>query len=109
MIIPVGHRLMVKLQKLEEVDQVWANAKKIGIEVPEFTKRKEETVIDTGIVVSIGKTAWKAFDDGHQWCEVGDTVAYARHSGKRIKDPDTDEDFLVINDEDVVAIIRKTK
>jgi len=109
MIIPCGHRVMVKLHQLEDYDPVFKSAKQAGFELPEFSRRKEETIIDTGVVVRVGKTAWKAFDDGHAWCEVGDTIAYARHSGKKVKDPDTEEVFLILNDEDVVAIIRKTE
>jgi co-chaperonin GroES (HSP10) len=107
-VIPTGHRVMVKLQQLEEYDEVFANARKSGIEIPEFTKRKEETVIDTGRVVAIGKTAFIDFG-GEPWCEVGDLVAYARHSGKRVKDPVDDEDYLILNDEDIVAVLKEDK
>jgi co-chaperonin GroES (HSP10) len=34
---------------------------------------------------------------------VGDTVFYAKYAGKWIRDPETDEEFLIVNDEDIVA------
>lgn len=105
-VIPTGHRVMIKMQELEEVDEVFAAAKKMGIAVPEMTKRKEETIIDTGTVVKIGVTAFKDFG-GDPWCSEGDLIAYARHSGKRVKDPFTEEEFLILNDEDIVAVFKK--
>lgn len=108
MIIPAGHRVMVRLKELEEVDEVFASAKKAGLEILELTSRKEETAIDQGTVVAVGATAFKDFG-GENWCSVGDVIAYARHSGKRVKDPATDINYLIINDEDVVAIIKEDK
>jgi len=106
MIIPAGHRVLVKMQSLEEVDEQAARAKKAGIYIPEESKRLEETRIDTGTVVAVGKTAWADFG-GEAWCTVGDLIAYARHGGKRVTDPYTKEEFLMLNDEDIVAVFKE--
>jgi co-chaperonin GroES (HSP10) len=98
---PLGHRLLVKPEKLEEVDEVRKRAIAAGLILE--TKDREQAAVDQGIVIDIGSTAWKAFDDGEPWASIGDRVVYSRYGGKVIKDPDTQEDFVILNDEDVIA------
>lgn len=105
---PCGFRLVVQPLKLEEADDVFKRAKALGIEIAKNDDLKvKEMAIDQGTVISIGPTAFKDYG-GEDWCKVGDTIAYAKYSGKLIKDPDTDENILVINDEDVVAIVTRS-
>ena len=99
---PCGHRLVVKPVKLEDVDEAYKKAKSVGIQFLEQHERVEQSAVDKGVVLSLGSTAFKDFG-GDPWCKVGDTVVYARHAGKRIKDGE--EDYLVLNDEDVVAVL----
>lgn len=102
MLVPLGHRLLVKPEKLEDIDQSYAAAKRAGIELPEFTSRKEQVAVDTGTVISLGDTAFKDFG-GVPWCSPGDKVAYTRHGGKLIKDPDDQVEYIILNDEDVIC------
>ncbi len=104
MIIPLGHRLLVKPDKIEEVDRVYAAAKAAGLEIPELSKRQEQNAIDKGEVISIGSTAFNDFG-GTPWCAVGDKVVYARYGGKLLTDPETGNDFILLNDEDILAKI----
>lgn len=105
---PLGHRVLVQPQKLEDVDKYIAAAKKAGIELPDQTKRMEQTKIDTGVVLKIGSTAYKHPDfGGTAWVEVGDHIAYARNAGKYVTDPETEQEYLILNDEDVVAVFYK--
>lgn len=107
MIIPCGHRLTVQPLALEDVYDEYKRAAKSGLIIPDTKDRQREQMsVDQGVVIEIGPSAFKDFGTD-AWCSVGDTIAYARHAGKFIKDPDTDKDVLVINDEDVVAIIKK--
>lgn len=99
---PCGHRLVVKQVELEEHDEVFKNAKQAGLVFLEKDLKAEQSAIDKGVVVSIGATAFKDFG-GDPWCKVGDTVVYARHAGKRIED--SGEEFLCLNDEDIVAVL----
>lgn len=103
MIKPCGHRLVVKPVKLEDIDPTLASAKRSGLVLLETSERAEQSAVDQGVVITIGATAFKDFG-GEAWCNVGDTVVYARHAGKRIKDTDGVE-YLALNDEDVVAVI----
>lgn len=111
----LGHRLTIQADKVtdSEAEKTKQLAEKAGIALPtkvadDLTNEatREQASVDQGIVLTIGKTAFRDFG-GEPWCEVGDYVAYARHAGKWVKDPDTNENVLVINDEDVICRITK--
>ena len=70
-------------------------------------KDREQKGVDIGTVVSVGPTA---FNDYKVECPVapGDQIVFAKFAGKPVVDPDCPEaQFVVINDEDAIAIIRK--
>lgn len=107
MIVPVTHRIIVKADKLEETDATFVKAKSMGIVIPEHEDRKRaQAGVDKGRVVSIGPTA---FEDFHTPCPfaVGDYVAFARFAGKLVTDPFTDEEYVALNDEDIVCIFKQ--
>jgi co-chaperonin GroES (HSP10) len=101
MIVPCGHKVLVKADKVDE--------KIGGLYLPEQTKEKRQNEQILGTVVSIGVNCWKAFDDGIPWCKVGDHVYYARNGGWKITDPETKESFILLNDEDIAATLEKEK
>lgn len=102
----VGCRILVKPFKLEEHDTAFASAKKAGIALPEFTERKEQVEVDRGTVLQIGPTCREDYVGD---LEKGDVIGYAKFGGKFIEDPEDNETYLVINDEDVVCILRGFK
>ena len=59
----------------------------------------------TGTIVDIGEIAWKAFNPQSPYAglRVGDRVYFAKYAGKRLVDFDTKEEYVVLNDEDIVA------
>lgn len=101
MIIPLGHRLLVKPDRVEEVDDHFASAKRAGIIIADNERKREQAAIDTGVVVSMGETVFKDFGTD-PWCQVNDKVIFTRYGGKSIKDTDGTE-YVIINDEDVVG------
>lgn len=101
-LIPLGHRILVKPQRVEDTDQLYKSAKAAGIELLEYEIRKEQVAMDKGTVLDIGPTAFKDFGV-EPWCQIGDLVAYARHGGKMIQDPDSKEILLLLNDEDLIC------
>ncbi len=105
-LIPCGHRIVVKPNKIEDVDDTFKSARSAGIFIPELELKKEQISVDKGTVLAIGDTAFKDFG-GEPWVEVGDLIAYARHGGKLVKDPSTDEYLLLLNDEDVICKVVK--
>lgn len=106
MIIVPGHRVLVKPDKLEEADPFYQRAAKAGLALPREHEdlRRAEAAVDRGVVVAIGPTAWRDFG-GEPWCQVGDRIAYAKFSGKTVTEGETN--YLVINDEDVVCILKE--
>lgn len=108
----LGFRLTIRPDKVKdsEAEKTKKLAEKAGFVLPEQTKEdldsellRAQASIDQGIVLSIGPTAFGG--DVQKWCDVGDYVAYARHAGKWIRDPETQEDILVVNDEDIICRI----
>ncbi|HET8685421.1 MAG TPA: hypothetical protein VFM18_02005 [Methanosarcina sp.] len=105
-LVPCGHRLVVRPEKVEETDEVFSRARNAGIQLLERDLRLEQISVDKGVVIAIGDTAFKDFG-GEPWCNVGDTVAYARHGGKLVRDPTSDEHLLLLNDEDIICKVVK--
>lgn len=75
-----------------------------------------------GILVAVGPQAWKAHDAAlvkslpdrflglitpglGPWAIVGDTVMYSRYAGKGVFDPNTGEEYYLIHDEDILAVL----
>lgn len=93
-----GYRLMVKADPIEEIS-------KGGI-VLSVDKTRERAAQNIGTVVSIGDQCFTQYE-GEPWCEVGDTVLYSRYAGKFVMDPVTQEEYVLLNDEDVIATIEE--
>ena len=98
-----GCRILVKPFKIQEHDKVFESAKNAGIILTEISERKEQINVDKGTVVQIGN---KCHEDYVGALSVGDTIAYAKFGGKFVQEPGSEDVFLVINDEDVVAIFK---
>lgn len=112
MIKPCGHRLVVKPYKQEEVDDILKAATESGFlkdfQIINSNKKREDASVDKGIVLAIGPTAWKNDSFGHDpWCKVGDEILFAKFAGKVVQDPDTLHDVFILNDEDVVAVVKE--
>ena len=105
-IVVTGCRILIKPFKLQEHDKVYDSAKKAGIILTELSERKEQVNVDKGTVLQIGA---KCHEDYVGDLAIGDTIAYAKFGGKFITEPNNDEIFLVINDEDCVAIFKENK
>lgn len=109
MIVPLLHRIIVKQHKLQDTNKEYKRAAAIGIIIAEHEDiKRAQAGVDKGIVVSIGPTAYRDFNTEVP-IKVGDTVAFARFSGKVIEDPESDEEFVALNDEDIVAILTGVK
>lgn len=101
---PILHRILVKPDVLEEVDEVFKKAKAAGLAF-DFTEReREQAAIDTGVVIDMGNTVFKDFGTDNP-LKVGDRVVYARYGGKAITHPQTKVKYVALNDEDVIAIL----
>ena len=93
---PVGHRVLIEVEAPEEVS-------KGGI-ILSKDKRHQEAM-EIGTVVALGPTAYKGFDDGVPWVQVGDKVLYVRYAGKSFKDNKTEKFYRTINDDEIWFIL----
>jgi co-chaperonin GroES (HSP10) len=105
MIKPTLHRIIVKQHKLEDTNKDYRRAQAAGLIIPDHEdKQRAQAGVDKGVVISMGPTAFRDFNTEVP-IKVGDTVAFARFSGKTIADPKDDEEYVALNDEDIVAIL----
>lgn len=105
MIIPTGNRVLVKTDPVE-------TKTKSGILIAQDEKIAQAASV-TGTVVSFGELAWKEFV-GDVWkqvyepyAQVGDRVQFRRYTGVSVKDPDSGEEYLLMNDSDVLSRFSK--
>lgn len=93
----VAFRVILKVKEVAE--------KSKGGIVLAVDKRLERQAYTQGTVIDIGPDAWAAFKTKEEFAglKIGDTVFYAKYAGKWLADPETDEEFLIVNDEDIVA------
>ena len=96
---PAGHRILVRPDEPPE---------KIGsLYVASWIRDTRAIENILGTVAAVGMTAWKAFDEGKPWANIGDRVAFAKYGGFILEDEVTKEKLRVLNDEDIIAIWRK--
>ena len=104
----VGHRVIVKPDPVEKTTES-------GI-ILSVNEKQEAQGSQKGTVIGVGPMAWKnevygyGIDGWAPWCKVGDRVFFARYAGKFIRttdDPKNLEYFIVMNDEDIQAVIEK--
>lgn len=101
MITVTGCRILVKPFDITEHDEIYRRAKQVNIQLLDISERKQQIEVDKGTVLQIGP---KAHSDYIGDLQVGDTIGFAKFGGKFIKEKDNT--FLVINDEDVICIIK---
>ena len=94
-----GRRLLVLPDPLQEVSE--------GGIILQYDKKLERAAQSTGTLVKIGDLAWTGFDKDLQWAEVGDWVLYSKYAGKLVTDPVTNIDYMVLNDEDLIAVLTR--
>jgi chaperonin GroES len=98
MIVPQGHRVLVRPDKKEQKTAG-------GIIIAEQIREKEELAGIFGTLVSIGPDSWKAFGDGQPWAKVGDRVVFSKYGGIVLEDPDDKELYRLLNDDDIYCTI----
>jgi chaperonin GroES len=100
MIIPLLHTILVKPNNVETKTEG-------GIILPDMLTDKERKAVEVGVVVSIGPRAFIDYGRSPDILSKGDTITYTRYAGKEIKDGD--DTYLLVNDIDVLALIKETE
>lgn len=97
-IMPIGTRILVKPDKEDEVS-------KGGIFIPLQARERMAAESVRGTVVEVGEFAWIELKE--KLVQKGDRVIFAKWGGLVVKDDDGGEDYRLLNDEDVLAIVIK--
>ena len=101
-----GHRILIKPDSVEKVSPGG-----IVIARPGHGDKLEMMGTDRGTVVQVGPMCWQNFDyqspDWKPWAKEGDRVIFARYSGKIVKHPETEEEFFIMNDEDIQVVLEE--
>jgi co-chaperonin GroES (HSP10) len=103
MIEPVGHYVLVLPDDVTEEDELLKRTKESKIYIPEDIVKKEQAASTKGTLVAIGPQAWKAFDDGSKWAEVGDKVYFPRYNNRTIIDPETGIAYFLLSDDKILG------
>lgn len=107
-----GWRLLVK--PIEVLDQMQEKVpeylKDSGFVVSvgdERTKLMYEAGVERGIVVQVGELAFKSAEcgNGEPWCKAGDQITFVKYAGRPQIDPETGDEYLILNDVDMLALV----
>lgn len=100
-VIPVGHRLLVQLKDSDQMT-------KGGLKLYSDSDQERRTLgMQIAVVKKLGSQAFKEFFDGTNWCEEGDTIFMKKYAGEDVVDEETGEYLRIINDEEVIAIVKE--
>lgn len=91
---PLGDKILVKRSEEEEI-------KKSGIIIPDTAKEKPQQ----GKVVAVGSGRMEGDKKVPLEVKKGDTVLFAKYSGNEITIGE--EEYLILKEEDVLAIVEK--
>jgi co-chaperonin GroES (HSP10) len=97
-ITPRGNRVIIEQTKLETTTES-------GIVLKLDNEMAEQASVIKGKVLALGDACWDSWPT--PWAEVGDIVYYAKFAGKQIPDPVTEEVYLIMMDEDIIATLEE--
>ncbi len=107
-----GYRILLEVETVEE--EILEGALK-GFQLihDEKQKRMENSGQQTAKVLGVGETCWT---DQYgkkmvEWCKVGDTILFSKHAARFIYTPGegnvAPQEYAVINDTDVIAVVEE--
>lgn len=104
------HRILVKPDELKREHAVEGTDIKIAIAAPAQLEARQEAGIQQGYVQAVGPTAYKGLnvqvpEEGK--VRTGDFILWAKYSGVGVIDPETNEKLVILNDEDVLCILKR--
>lgn len=98
-IIPKFDRVLIKRETLQEKSSL--------IHIPESVDKTNRP--ERGIVIAVGPTAYISDSEGKkvEEIEVGVKVIFAKHAGAPIEIDETDDEYWIVSDTDILAEIRE--
>lgn len=106
MIKVILNRILVKPEELKREHQIEGVGALVIAQANQLEEKKMEASRVEGTVVDIGPTAYSDLTDEVP-IEKGDHVVYAKYAGVYVTDPETKETLVVLNDSDVLCVVRK--
>lgn len=91
---PLGKRVLIQRAK--------AQTTKGGILLPDTAQEKPKE----GIVVAVGPGALD--DEGNRQplnVKTGDRILFSSYAGTEVKNPDSEDEFLILQEEDILGIV----
>lgn len=97
----VGYKAIIRPEKVEE--------KSKGGIVLAVDERMEQRAQVLGTILDLGEDFAVAYRPKTAFwgLKPGDKVYYAKYAGKWVKDPESEEELLIINDEDICAVLKE--
>ena len=101
-LIPAGYRVLVKQVAIKKKTESG-----ILLYSPKEEKRQQRGE-PTGILMAVGPLAWQHERlGGKPWAEVGDLVRFGRYAGDAFEQAEDGTHWHVMNDEDILGVIKK--
>lgn len=97
----LGDRILIKPKQLKKEHKVEGTEIKIAMAYGADEKRYEAATTE-GEVSQLGPLAYA---DETPWCIVGDRVHWGKYAGYWITDPESKEDFVVLDPHDILCVI----
>ena len=97
---PTGYKLLIAMPTLEEKTEG-------GVFIPDSLQQAESTASVVGWVIQMGDLAYQdqdKFPNG-PYCKEGDWVIFRSYSGTRFKMGSENQEFRLINDDTVEAVV----
>ena len=106
-IVPFLHRVLVKPDKIEDVDPTYRAVRAAGLMVAESTRKQEQNAVSVGTVLAVGPTCFLDYHGQPADLKIGDRVIFARYGGKDVPDPENEEENVkLLQDEDILGVIK---
>lgn len=99
-IIPLLHTILIKPDTTETKTEG-------GIIIPDLVSDRERKAVEIGTVVRVGPRAFIDYGRSPDILSKGDRVTFARYAGKEVTEGD--DKYLLVNDVDVLAVIKETE
>lgn len=100
---PTEFKCLVAPKAIEEVT-------KGGIILPDTTKDSEKFATVEGTLVALSHLAF-TYASAEEWegkkPRPGDRIIYAKYAGVRVKSPKDGQEYILLNDKDIVATIEE--
>lgn len=111
--LPSGERSVVNLSGIRPIEfNVLVRQKEVeavtkgGIIRPDINKEREQAAAVEGEIVAVSPLAftYEKWPDGFRLPQPGDTVAFAKYAGMKLRGKD-DVEYLLLKDKDIGAVI----